>query len=781
MQLSIITPLFNRLDLTRACLESLRRTLDGWDYEWILIDDGSTDGTREFLRELPEDGQVRVVLNDSPRGYAANNNLGARLARSPLLCLLNNDTVLLPGWVEPMARLARLLPDVACVGNIQREPVSGLIDHAGIYFDLEGYPHHAAKGEPFPPREDYLRWPAVTAACCVIRKEVFLGQGGFDESFRNGSEDVDFCLRVGTRGYRHFVANRSVIYHHVSASPGRMRHEEENRQLFRKFWLTHFQQGLREPRTRTLERVVGREYLRKHRWRPWKYNFWRFCRSLEQLLSTAPPSRQLDIAVRLLFGWQDFLRRRRVLQSKASEPAAEPSTPIYVVVGNTARTAERTGVQTFARNLVAAFGRMGAPVRLVVWRASTRSLCLLPSGMSVGLDAETLRPPPLAALDELTAASLYEPSMGDLHDVDAEMPSLHELPAGQSATQDGAWILLPEVLYGGQAGAWVEYVRRHGWNSAVILYDTMPNNEPHFFPLKVPSAHEAYLSAISGADRVFPVSRFVADDWRRFLKAKQLPETKPKVWKPGADGLARTRATTAPSRVAAAPVRVLCVSSLEPRKNLRRLLEAYDLIAAEHPKLDLELCLVGKPHLFNEDNVPEAVRLSVERHGGKVRWLEAVEYSALAKLYEACDFTVYPSLLEGSALPILESLWFRRPCICANTGVMKEAAAGGGCLTVDVYHAKIIAGAILSLAESRERLAELAAEIERRPLRTALSEVAVEIGRRPLYKGRAKLAAEIERRPLRTWEQAASELFAHLQPSPRSQRVEVEAERPPVP
>ena len=171
MQISLITPLFNRLDLTRACLESARRTLAGWDYEWIFIDDGSTDGTREFLRALPDDGRVRVVFNDAPRGFAANNNHGARLARSPLLCLLNNDLAFLPGWLEPMARVARLVPDVACVGNVQREPVSGLIDHAGMLLRRrrrgaprrQGRTRAAARGLPGVAGGDggVLRGPAA--------------------------------------------------------------------------------------------------------------------------------------------------------------------------------------------------------------------------------------------------------------------------------------------------------------------------------------------------------------------------------------------------------------------------------------------------------------------------------------------------------------------------------------------------------------------------------------------------------------------------------------------
>ncbi len=729
MQVSVITPLFNRLELTRACAESLHRTLAGWEYEWILIDDGSTDGTRDFLRGLPDDGRTRVVLNEHPRGYAANNNVGARLARAPLLCLLNNDTLLLPGWLEPMARLARLLPDVACVGNVQREPIGGLIDHAGIYFDRDRFPQHAARGESLAPREDYLRWPAVTAACCVVRKKVFLDQGGFDEEYRNGGEDVDFCLRTATHGYRHFVANRSVIYHHVNASPGRMRHEDANQRRFRERWLADFSNGLLEPRTRALEQTVGREYLHKHRWRPWKYNFWRFCRSLEQVLSPDPPSRRLDLALRWLFRWQDYRHRRRELRTDPAAPADPSHSPVYLVVGDTAQTSNRTGVQTYVRGLAAAFGRIGAHVRLVAWRSSTRSLCLLPPEMSLGADAEALRAP-AATANERSSASLFEPSAGELLDPTASLPSLHELPSGQ----DGAWVVLPEVFHDGQARPWIEYVRRHGWKSAVVLYDTMPNNEPRFFPLKTPHAHEAYLRAVSGADRVFPVSRFVQRDWKRFLKAKKLPETTTKVWLPGADGLSRVRTTATLSRDPAAPLRVLCISAVEPRKNLRRLLEACDFIATERPDIPFELRLVGKPHLFSEDNVPEAVRQSVERHPQKIRWIEWAEYGALAGLYHDCDFTIYPSMLEGSALPILESLWFRRPCICADTGVMKEVAAGGGCLTIDVYHARVIAEAIITLATSPKKL--------------------------------AALTAEIDRRPLRTWEEAAAELLAALPTGP---------------
>lgn len=298
MQISIITSLFNRLDLTRIFLESLARTLHGWQYELILIDDASTDGTREFLVGL-DTPHARVVFNETTQGFAANNNAGANLAQAPLLCFLNNDTILLPGWLEPMARLARLAPEVACVGNVQLVPGSGQINHYGVYFDGDGHPLHAGVGASRAPTGSYRRWPAVTAACWVVRKEVFLQLGGFDEQFHNGFEDTDFCLRATDAGFCHFVASRSVIYHHVSASPGRHQHEIQNRALFRRRWHARLVADHQARETARERRRDGWRYLCKHRTRPWRYNFRRVCDALNKLQSPVQSSWGLALPTRL--------------------------------------------------------------------------------------------------------------------------------------------------------------------------------------------------------------------------------------------------------------------------------------------------------------------------------------------------------------------------------------------------------------------------------------------------------------------------------------------------
>lgn len=227
MQVSFVIPLFNCLALTRACVESLQQTIPpGIDHEIILVDDGSTDGTREWLSTLTS--PHRPVLNERNLGYAAANNRGVAAASGELLVLLNNDLVLTHGWLEPMLSAHRRLGSQAgIVGNVQRNLRTGEIDHTGIIVDLKGKPEHDTR---------LARWPghscrsvmAVTGACLLVARSQFVALGGFDEGFVNGCEDVDLCLRAERAGLGTVVALRSVIGHHISASAGRKRRDEEN-------------------------------------------------------------------------------------------------------------------------------------------------------------------------------------------------------------------------------------------------------------------------------------------------------------------------------------------------------------------------------------------------------------------------------------------------------------------------------------------------------------------------------------------------------------------------
>jgi GT2 family glycosyltransferase len=227
VQVSFVIPLFNCLELTRAGLAGLQQTIpSGVSHEIILVDDGSTDGTREWLSTLAE--PFVVLLNERNLGYAKANNRGASVARGRLLVLLNNDLIFSRGWLQPMLQAhARLGPRAGVVGNVQRNARTGQVDHSGIIVNHKGKPEHDTR---------LCRWPghsectvaAVTGACLLIERALYLSLGGFDEGFLNGGEDVDLCLRLEALGRTNVVALRSVIRHHISASPGRKRRDEEN-------------------------------------------------------------------------------------------------------------------------------------------------------------------------------------------------------------------------------------------------------------------------------------------------------------------------------------------------------------------------------------------------------------------------------------------------------------------------------------------------------------------------------------------------------------------------
>lgn len=266
-RISFIISVFNGLQFTRACLDSLRQTIGRSDHEVIVVDDVSTDGTREFLARLRTPA-CRVILNETKRNFAANNNAGAAIARGEFLCLLNNDLVLTPGWLEPVLRAFELFPNAGVVGNVQRNPRTRKYDHMGIVFGDSGLPWHFGKHFVFRPYSGYTEWRAVTAACCVIRRSVFLQAGRFDEEYVNGSEDVDLCLRLGKAGYKHYVANDSVVLHYVSSSKGRQSFTTENERRLLARWQTEVQRSI----TARDRRLAAANYVLRFVAQPWRYN-----------------------------------------------------------------------------------------------------------------------------------------------------------------------------------------------------------------------------------------------------------------------------------------------------------------------------------------------------------------------------------------------------------------------------------------------------------------------------------------------------------------------------
>jgi GT2 family glycosyltransferase len=246
MKVSFIIPLYNCLPLTQAMLASLRATLPpGLACEVILVDDGSTDGTRTWLATLgpalvampglahepgvPASGSatIRALLNERNLGFAKTCNRGAAAATGDWLFFLNNDLVLQPRWLEPMLAAFARFPAAALVGNVQLNHGTGAVDHAGIFFNHQGKPAHLVT-RPWSGDRDFREVDALTGACLAVPRVLWGQLGGFDEGYVNGCEDIDLCLRARASGLSCVVALQSVVRHHVSSSAGRKLRDEQN-------------------------------------------------------------------------------------------------------------------------------------------------------------------------------------------------------------------------------------------------------------------------------------------------------------------------------------------------------------------------------------------------------------------------------------------------------------------------------------------------------------------------------------------------------------------------
>jgi GT2 family glycosyltransferase len=230
---TIIILTYNGLSFTKQCISSILQYTKG-NFELIFIDNGSTDGSVEFLTSVPN---AKVVKNSENRGFSGGCNQGISKARGENIILLNNDTVVSEGWLERLLYWLNSNGDIGIVG-----PKSNFISEQQRimpvpYKSIDQMEKFAAEWAENHPKQGYLA-DQLSGMCMIFKKTLTDTIGGFDERFFPGYfEDTDFCIRVQILGKKLWVANDVFIHHYGSSSfkQSHMRHSDLIHESKRKF------------------------------------------------------------------------------------------------------------------------------------------------------------------------------------------------------------------------------------------------------------------------------------------------------------------------------------------------------------------------------------------------------------------------------------------------------------------------------------------------------------------------------------------------------------------
>jgi GT2 family glycosyltransferase len=227
---SIIIPTKDQLAFVRRCVDSILAKSTYSYFEIILIDTGSTEkGVFEYYQEVCQDPKIRLLTWTKQFNFSAVCNYGAAEAQGRFFLFLNNDTEVLAGdWIESMLQYG-VRPEVGSVGAKLLYP-DGTLQHVGVMPGILGVAGHYLCGLPDRPGMDFpTRYTkdaprevsCCTAACLLVRKEVFEMSGGFDESYRITFNDVDFAMRLlYDHGLYNVYTPFAILTHHESVSLG---------------------------------------------------------------------------------------------------------------------------------------------------------------------------------------------------------------------------------------------------------------------------------------------------------------------------------------------------------------------------------------------------------------------------------------------------------------------------------------------------------------------------------------------------------------------------------
>jgi len=216
---------WNRRELLRASLESLKRQEFKAPFEVIVVDNGSRDGSPEMVAsEFAADPAfpVRLIQNPENRGFCAANNQGFAASASEFVALLNNDAEAEPGWLAALASAFEDRPDVgmaACKILVYEDPRR--IDKAGHLIYPDGQNRGRGTGELDQGQYDRVEEVLWPDGCAAMYRRAMLDEiGGFDEDFFAYADDAELGLRARIAGWKCLYTPGAVVRHHRGATLG---------------------------------------------------------------------------------------------------------------------------------------------------------------------------------------------------------------------------------------------------------------------------------------------------------------------------------------------------------------------------------------------------------------------------------------------------------------------------------------------------------------------------------------------------------------------------------
>ena len=649
-QITAVIVSWNSGDSIAGSLAALRRSAAaaGAPLEIIVVDNASDDGSRRLAAEA---GADRVVENPLNAGYVVAASQGIALAQGAWVMLANPDLTVSERFVGAMLETVRdASPDVAClVPDIRYKANSSIVNSRGIEVDAIGIPGERDAGREAGAIEASTEVFGPSTSGCLLRRSALAEVGGLEPLYFAYLEDVDVGWRLRKKGFRALLVPDALALHEGSASTGEgswlkaFLVARNRRALFR----LHGPSGLRARALRTMTEIghatvqamsgsgTASIHGRGAALRTRRYT--RFLRASSRRMGI-PDDARVALAPRQTLS--EALRRKRsaaTLMTAASGGASRSDgsrsarrhvrngRPLEVLVDATNLKPGQGGIRTYTVGLIEALA--ARPELSLVVATSVREVADLGPMRLVPVSRRTQGPVARALWRDRNLASLARSS-----GVDVVLTPVPELP-----------------------------LRRLPVPSVIVVHDVGPLVAPTFYSLAKKLRYQAFLPrTCAAASAVVCVSEATLDGLRAATA------TDPRRCEVIGEG---PQLLGGASEEGAAAPYLLYVGSLEARKNVETLVDAF---ATTAPPLPARLVIVGP----TDAGSAEALRRRLARDGleERVQHLGFVSPERLTGLYRDAIALVLPSLYEGFGLPALEAMKLGTPVVASDIPPLREVA-----------------------------------------------------------------------------------------------------------